>query len=202
MADTKTLNKRKKQQRSVETRDKILQSAKKLFVKHGFSGVKVEAVAKYADINHSLIYHHFKSKQALWLAVKQHIVDHSNLSIDEIQTDDLTGTEFIDRLVRRCIAFYHQNPHMVSLINWQRMDKSSKNLGVRNSTEAKKLIAAINRYQKSGDIKIKAKPEYILTMILGMTTSAVMDKNIFIKKRKDFEAYIDFCVTTLQKALC
>lgn len=202
MKDKSSPKPRKTQQRSLQTRDRIIRAAQKLFVKQGFSAVKVEAVARLAKINHSLIYHHFKSKQALWLAVKQHIVKHSDFSLTKEDSDNMPCVDFIRHVVRKSISFYQDNPHIVSLINWQRMEKNHENIGAGRTSEAKKWIAAFSKYQQNGEITLKAKPEYIMTMVLGITSSAVMDKNVFIKKKQDFEDYIEYCVAALQRALC
>ena len=82
------------------------------------------------------------------------------------------------------------------------MEKNQENIGVGRTSEAKKWIAAFSKYQQNGEITLKAKPEYIMTMVLGITSSAVMDKNVFIKKKQDFEDYIEYCVAALQRALC
>jgi len=42
---------------------KILVSARELFVKHGFSGTSMGKIAMKANVNHSLIFHHFGNKQ-------------------------------------------------------------------------------------------------------------------------------------------
>jgi AcrR family transcriptional regulator len=61
-----------KQQRTVAdtTRKKILDAARKLFVKNGFAGTSISDIAGLAKINQSLIYHHFRDKQELWKGLK------------------------------------------------------------------------------------------------------------------------------------
>ena len=57
------------QQRSEETRTKILDSATKLFSTRGFNAASVDDICKGAGISKGAFYHHFKSKQALVLAL-------------------------------------------------------------------------------------------------------------------------------------
>ena len=57
------------QQRSEETRSKILASAIKLFSAHGFNAASVDDICKDAEISKGAFYHHFESKQALFLAL-------------------------------------------------------------------------------------------------------------------------------------
>jgi AcrR family transcriptional regulator len=57
------------QQRSEETRSKILDSAIKLFSTRGFATASVDDICAEAGISKGAFYHHFESKQALFLAL-------------------------------------------------------------------------------------------------------------------------------------
>ncbi|MHB8777096.1 MAG: TetR/AcrR family transcriptional regulator [Anaerolineales bacterium] len=57
------------QQRSEETRSKIIASAVKLFSARGFNAASVDYICKDAGISKGAFYHHFESKQALFLAL-------------------------------------------------------------------------------------------------------------------------------------
>ena len=56
------------QERSLQTKNKILLAALTEFASTGFDGVSTRAIAKKAEVNHTLISHHFGSKEALWKA--------------------------------------------------------------------------------------------------------------------------------------
>jgi AcrR family transcriptional regulator len=57
------------QQRSEETRTKILDSAVKLFSNNGYNKASVDDICTEAGISKGAFYHHFKSKQELFLAL-------------------------------------------------------------------------------------------------------------------------------------
>jgi AcrR family transcriptional regulator len=57
------------QQRSEETRTKILDSAIKLFSTRGYTAASVDDICAEAGISKGAFYHHFESKQALFLAL-------------------------------------------------------------------------------------------------------------------------------------
>jgi len=59
---------RAEQERSLHTKNKILSAALSEFASTGFDGVSTRAIAKKAEVNHTLISHHFGSKEALWKA--------------------------------------------------------------------------------------------------------------------------------------
>jgi len=57
------------QQRSEETRTKIMDSAIKLFSSTGYNKASVDDICAEAGISKGAFYHHFKSKQELFLAL-------------------------------------------------------------------------------------------------------------------------------------
>lgn len=54
-----------KKRDKVKTRQKILDTAKKIFAEKGFDGARVDEIAKQADVNKSLIYYYFDSKKEI-----------------------------------------------------------------------------------------------------------------------------------------
>jgi AcrR family transcriptional regulator len=57
------------QQRSEETRARIIESAIKLFSNRGYNAASVDDICAEASISKGAFYHHFESKQALFLAL-------------------------------------------------------------------------------------------------------------------------------------
>ena len=57
------------QQRSEETRTQIIKSGIKLFSSHGYTAASVDVICKDAGVSKGAFYHHFESKQALFLAL-------------------------------------------------------------------------------------------------------------------------------------
>jgi len=49
----------------------ILDAAVRLFSRHGFDGVSMRTIAQEAGVSKSNIYHHFRSKEELYLAIMQ-----------------------------------------------------------------------------------------------------------------------------------
>jgi AcrR family transcriptional regulator len=55
------------QQRSEETRAQIMQAAQKLFAQNGYDATGVAEICKAAGVSKGAFYHHFPTKQALFL---------------------------------------------------------------------------------------------------------------------------------------
>ena len=63
----------------------ILEAAETLFAEKGFDAVSMSAVAKLANTSKSNIYHHFRNKHDLYLAIMKRVVRHSALLLDTIE---------------------------------------------------------------------------------------------------------------------
>lgn len=61
----------KKAQRSLETRDRLLDAAEALFARHGLYGVTVRNVAQHARVDTALVYYYFGTKRGMFDAVFQ-----------------------------------------------------------------------------------------------------------------------------------
>jgi len=80
---------------------KILLSARELFVEHGFSGTSMGKIAMKANVNHSLIFHHFGNKQKLWQAVKDNIIEEGKRLYAHVPETKLLFADFLEILIKR-----------------------------------------------------------------------------------------------------
>jgi AcrR family transcriptional regulator len=55
------------QTRSIETRNKIMQSARELFSRSGYESASVDDICREAGISKGAFYHHFPSKQSVFM---------------------------------------------------------------------------------------------------------------------------------------
>lgn len=182
-------------------KEKILKAARKLFVENGYAGTSIGNIAKLAEVNRSLIFHHFSNKENLWVQVKQNITDESK-NHSMLPDTALPFPEFLRQLLINGIEFYRTNPDLIRMINWQRMEyETVSQVSVTYSHEAKSWIKAFQHYQQRGDINPELNAEYISTLIISIISTVALDPIIFITKPDDQKNYMDFCVVQLLKAL-
>lgn len=67
---------------------RILEAAEKEFVKHGFKGTSMQAIADQAKLPKANVLYYFKSKNALYSAVLEAIIDRWNASVEKMSEDD------------------------------------------------------------------------------------------------------------------
>jgi len=68
----------------------ILEAAEILFAEKGFAAVSMSAIAKLANTSKPNIYHHFKNKNDLYLAIMKTAVERSSVLLDALE--DAPGT--------------------------------------------------------------------------------------------------------------
>lgn len=110
--EVKSPTKRSEQKRSRETKCKILNAALKEFSSAGFEGVSTRSIASTAGVNHTLITHHFGTKEDLWKASAKEIFDiyteQSQKYLDSL--GDLQQTQRVRELLKHYINFSAEFP--------------------------------------------------------------------------------------------
>jgi AcrR family transcriptional regulator len=94
----------KKVEKGLETRREIVEAAKRLFAEQGYGGVSIEEVLVACQISRGALYHHFRSKEALFEAVVEavetelatHVVARSATAADPVSGLIAGAEAFLD----------------------------------------------------------------------------------------------------------
>ena len=86
----------------VDTREKILETATRLFSIHGFSNTSLSQVAKEAQVSKALIFWHFENKEKLFRTVLQRTLEPYVVNV----LDDLEGLSEVDQIRKLIDAYY------------------------------------------------------------------------------------------------
>ena len=184
-----------------DTRTRILKAARTLFVQHGFSATSIAKIAKQADITRSLIFHYFEKKEALWLAVKHDIVAQARACQPVLPPLTLPFCDFIYQLLSNSIALYRNNPDIIQMLNWQRVENEKSDIGIANNAHSQQWLDALIHYQSTGEIAKTHRPAFILTFVFSIASATALDPNVFIAKEADFKAYLTFCTQQICQGL-
>jgi len=87
----------------------ILSVAEDLFSKNGFSAVSMNEIAQQAKVSKANIFHHFKSKEGLYLAVLKQACKRSSAALD------LVNTNSPDDLLEKMNCFF--SSHLTTLLS-------------------------------------------------------------------------------------
>ncbi|WP_233698892.1 TetR/AcrR family transcriptional regulator [Paenibacillus profundus] len=94
-----------RQQKAFETKNKLIDSALKIFSEKGFDSSTTKDIAREAEVTDGLIYHYFNSKEELlWAILEKHPLNHdlkntanTNFLLD--QSLDVVLNEFFTNLI-------------------------------------------------------------------------------------------------------
>jgi TetR/AcrR family transcriptional regulator len=115
----------KKQIRNAKlTRLKIIEYATAEFVEKGYAGARVDEIVKKANISKNLLYHHFGSKEKLYVRVLEYNYARLRAHQMDIQIEGLSPIEGMRKLVSATFHSFADHPEIISLLNTENLYKA------------------------------------------------------------------------------
>lgn len=166
---------RRQQQRSIDTRLKIVRAALSQFAMLGFDGASTRGIALAADVPHSLVLHHYKSKDELWRETVAEVATWyaEGLFHHEDAAADQPAVEQIRTFFTHYIRFSAAHPDFFRMITQENMLNSER---IRWLVEhhtgkvARRMAGLITRAQADGRF-VEGDAMQLLYVFLGAATS-------------------------------
>jgi len=95
---------------TASSRDKILEVAEALYARRGFAGVGMREVADAAGLGKSSLFHHFRSKVQLYLAVLERVLARIENRLQPILELQVGAAEKLDRWIDAVIDELAEQP--------------------------------------------------------------------------------------------
>ena len=156
------------------TRSRILDTAAKHFAEHGLSGGHVDAIAATAGVNIRMIYHHFGSKDGLYLAV----LDNAYLGLREqelrLDYSALRPLEGLLRLFEFVHAHFAAHPELIRLMTGENLLhaaylKRSRQVATRSSPVIALIADLLRRGESSGEIRRGIDPLQLYVAMVALS---------------------------------
>lgn len=188
-----------------ETALKILSAATDIFVEKGFEGSSINDIANKANINKSLIYHHFKDKENLWKSVKIHLLEiHAGADISLLEfSADIPYQEFLTHVITRRYQFYRDNPSIARLLSWQNLENSGEDIKGVGNVRLTTIAPQIEEYQRRGEVRQELDAAMVSYMILYSASIPFIEIPLFFKEgdiKKSQELYLNMLIESLYLA--
>lgn len=187
-----------------KTKDAILKAARKLFMDRGFTATSMSQIAESADVNQSLISHHFENKQGVWDKVKEQIAGAETL-MKTLNPTPSTLKEFLVEAIQSRLSLYENSPDLYRLVSWERLEKTVvKKAFVDAATHpmVQNWLRPIEYLLKQGKIKTGLSPQMIFIWVLMSVNGIIMDELHYFKNNPMFKAaYIEMITDGLLKGL-
>lgn len=102
---------------AIGTQDKILAAAQTEFARRGYDGARVDAIIARAKISKNLLYHHFRSKEELYVKVLERTYEAMRRRQEEIPLAGLAPVEAIRRLCEATFQTFVEDPEVIVMMN-------------------------------------------------------------------------------------
>jgi TetR/AcrR family transcriptional regulator len=178
-------------------RTAILSAAIAEFTAKGLSGARMDAIARAADVAKGLVFHHFGTKEGLWLAALAQIYRLLREGQDETALDALGPVEGMRRLITDTFRLFREHPEIVALMNEENLHRG-RHLAAAPEIRAlyNPLFGAIERLigegRRLGVFQAKADVTALYVALSGLgyfycsnrwTLSAAFAGDLFVPER-------------------
>jgi TetR/AcrR family transcriptional regulator len=190
------------------TEEKILDAAKKVFIRKGMYGARMQEIADEAGINKALLHYYFRSKNKLFDAIFQETFKEFVARAFSILKDKIPFEEKIEKFVSNYIDVVSENPFMPVFIineinqNPERLSDITNIMSVIKTEISADLVEKV----ESGEYR-KIDPVQLFSSIISMTVFPFLARpiiqgafdysdekfNIFLEERKKLIPELILC---------
>ena len=162
------LNSMKDMDQESETEEQILEAAKRVFQRDGFSGARMQVIADDAGINKSMLHYYFRSKDKLFQRVFQESIRRFFPEIFKVLNSDLELVPKVEKLVDTYYSIFEEEPYLPRFVihemnqHPQRFKKFVKEIGMEVPD---RFIRQIREGVEAGTIKRIDPREFIINTI-------------------------------------
>ena len=108
-------NREPQQERSRQTRERLLRSAIQVLAHEGWASATVAAVAQRAGVSRGAAQHHFPTREALISSTLEQIFDDLTLNADTLVQPDANDPRRVRMAVERAVSIYTGTEFKASL---------------------------------------------------------------------------------------
>jgi AcrR family transcriptional regulator len=133
------------------TKESILRAATFEFCRNGLGGARVEAIAQRAKANMRLLYAYFGDKNALYLAVLEHVYTEIRTAEQQLDLVHLEPLTAMRELINFTFTFFGEHQNYIALINNENLQcgRNLRKLG-KIAELTLPLVATIERILRRG----------------------------------------------------
>ena len=108
---------------AAQTRARILRAARNEFMRHGYSGARIERISRAGRSSDRMIYYYFASKEALYLAVLEGVYSTLGEAESALAIDPARPLEALEALIEFTWRYYLAHPEFVALLSNENLQR-------------------------------------------------------------------------------
>jgi TetR/AcrR family transcriptional regulator len=180
-----------------DTENRILQAAKKVFIKNGLSGSRMQNIANEAKINKALLHYYFRSKEKLFDAVFKYAFFKFVPKVEEVMNSKKSLFEKIELMADQYITVLMKNQFIPLFVlheinrNPKRLYELMQQVGLNPAI----LVEQIQQEIKKGNI-INIRPEQLVVNLLALCVFPVaarplLQRVFFENNQKRYKQFLE-----------
>lgn len=151
--------------------ERILAAAEALFAEQGYDAVSMNAIAARAGVSKANVFHHFSSKNALYLAVLQAACKESCERLEHLESGEGSFVERLSAFAQNHLQSILGHAHIARLVLRNMMEKGpdhhrelAEQVFGRNFS---KLVEIIRDGQRRGELRADTDPAAVAVMLIA-----------------------------------
>lgn len=200
MARAKKVEKKTGWQRDPEgMRKRILDAARDEFANYGFSGARIDRIAKVAGANKRMLYYHVGDKERLYLEILEGTYADIRAAERELNLEQFAPIDALTRLLEFTWHYYLEHPEFLALLNTENLHrarflKKSKKIKELHSPFVALVRDILRRGEREGTIRPGIDPVQLYISIASLcwfylsnnrTLSVIFQRDLLEPPAKD-----------------
>ena len=148
----------------LRTRERILRAARREFVRKGFAGARVDAIARAASVNKRMLYHYFGNKEALFRAILREGIA---TNLDLVAAAPADAVDLLPFLFERA----SKRGEGIRLLQWEALGSGDRK-PIAEEERRKAWVegtARLRDAQRAGLLHEDLDPEYLVLSLMALT---------------------------------
>lgn len=151
--------------------ERILAAAESLFSEQGFDAVSMSTIAEHASVSKANIFHHFSSKNDLYLAVLAKACKASRARIDMLEQSEGSFAEHLAQYATSHLQAILQHSQLTRLVLRDLLENGAER-GKELADQAfgpnfAKLVSIIRNGQMRGELRSDIDPAMVAVMLIA-----------------------------------
>ena len=161
---------------------RILAAAEALFSEHGFAAVSMNAIAERANVSKANIFHHFSSKQALYIAVVRAACQDSILQLQHLGNETGPFPERLAHFVRNLLDDMLEREQVHRLIKRELLrdgERQGRDLAEQVWGDGfGRFVTILRAAQTRGELRADIDPAMVATMFIAANVFFVDSRHV------------------------
>lgn len=165
-----------------DARERIQFAAQKEFAACGFSGARMEAIARAAGINKAMLFYYFSSKENLYQTILRKVMGEFFTKISVLLNQELTPAVFMEKFPELYIELFASHPDFVRIVAFD-LIHNPKNIcaimaqiiSEMTAFKPHPLFALIRRWHEQGRIS-ESDPLHFMMNIVALSIFSFIGK--------------------------